>query len=253
MKKLFKSKTFNKDTYEAIKKHKKWLKYRSFLLAFFILGVNIFAWFIYITKANFSLQASIVSWDVNFYDGATQINNLIVNVDDLYPGMPTFEKKILVTNASDLKANFNYTIEEVMIMGENVIPSGYTNDQIVELLKKDYPFSFNFSSSKNSLDVQDSLDFIVNIDWEYESDSVKYYKLNNFYTYDPSVVYYQYINDNYVEALVTEENFETLKLSLYLEKDDADSFYGSECKNYKKDTGLSCVQLKLVLDVEQSL
>lgn len=74
-------------TYDIRKK----IRRRSILFALFIFGVNIYAWFVYVSKARVGVDASVASWDINFLEK----NNVISQIDlgiDIYPGMKNWEK-----------------------------------------------------------------------------------------------------------------------------------------------------------------
>ena len=251
--KLFSSKENVKNTYEYLQKRRKYIKRRSLLLAIFVFGVNIYAWFTYVSKANLAIDANIIAWDINFLDNNDMIKDVDIVVDDLYPGMPTYTKSIKVTNSSDLKAEFEYKITEVTIQGKDSIPDDYDNEQIIKSLNSSYPFKINFNTTKQELDKNDSLEFKVSIDWDYESTDNNFYKLTEHYQYDSSVNYYIYKDNEYVvDDTITKSNFESRKLDLYLEKDDADSFWGTSCNEYVAKTKKSCINFKVVLSAKQT-
>lgn len=239
MKKLFSGKKI----YNTLQKNRKWLKRRSLILALFIFGVNIFAWFVYISRANVDINANVLSWDVDFFNDGVAVNTVVIDTPKLYPGMDTYSKDIIITNSSDLKAKFEYSIDEILMYDENVLPYGYTLEQAKEYLGMIYPFSIVFSESKSSLDVNDSLTFNIKIDWPFE-DNEKYFKVTDQYTYDPSINYYIFSGGNYIQTDVSESEFDSIKNNLYLEKDDVDSFFGTVCGD--------CFKLKLTLVVNQS-
>lgn len=254
MKKLFSEKTEDlQEMYEKVNKRRKAIKIRTIFMVLLLLGVNIFAWFIYISKGNFRLAASIVTWDINFYNESAQVNDVSFVVDDIYPGMPQFEKVIRVSNQSDVNANLSYTITKYSIFGVDVLPRNLTESQKLDFVESAYPFSTTMSVDRTLILKQDSADFTINLDWAYESNE-EYYEVTDIYEYDSSVPYYTYTNGIYVEDLsVNSTNFNEKKGTLFLEKDDADSFFGSKCFEYKNSTGQSCVSVGVELKVEQSL
>ena len=63
--------------YKKLQKSRKRLLLRSFLFALFLIGVNIFAWFTYVSKAGLQLEGNISSWDV---DSILVLNKDIVEV-----------------------------------------------------------------------------------------------------------------------------------------------------------------------------
>lgn len=238
---------------EKLRKERKKIKRRSILLALFLLGVNAFAWFTYISKADLSIKGNIVSWDVNFLDQNSIVKDVEIIVDDLQPGMLTFSKQIDIFNKSDVKAKFEYQINKVMILGQTVTSLGSTNEEIITSLKTHFPFVIGLLPGKLTLAENDQTEFKVTVDWPYEQANT-YYKVNGLYKYDESVTYYSLQNGTYIpNPNVTATNFPgLLTTGLYLEKDDADSFWGSECHKYKQTNPTkSCLNIDLELKVSQ--
>lgn len=108
------------------------------------------------------------------------------------------------------------------------------------------------NASGDRIDPGEKLDFEFSLYWLYE-DETKYFKLNQIYNYDPSLVYYTYSNGSFTPASVNETTFMTMRDSLYLEKDDADSYFGSKCAEYEANTGKKCVSVDIQLKVSQIL
>lgn len=240
--------------YNALQKQRKRIKRRSIFLALFVLGVNAYAWFVFISSASVNVKSNVISWDVNFLDENSEVKDLEILTADLYPGMDTYTKTIKIKNNSDLRARFEPNIDSISVLGEEVSNSTNTYLQSVEYLKNTYPFIVNITYPKDTLEKNDSMDFVITIDWPFEKNddlAREYYKLTNQYKYDASVIYYKLVNNSYVNAGVTSSTFNSDKLNLYLEKDDADSYLGYSCKDYKDDTGESCFKFHLVLKVTQ--
>lgn len=240
--------------YNALQKQRKRLKRRSVFLALFVLGVNAYAWFVFISSASVNVRSNVISWDVNFLDENSEVKDLQILTSDLYPGMDTYTKTIKIKNNSDLRAKFEANIDSISVLGEEVSNSSNTYEEKVDYLKNTYPFIVNITYPKDTLDKNDSMDLVITIDWPYEkTDDLarEYYKLTNQYKYDDSVIYYKLVNNSYVDAGITSANFNSNKLNLYLEKDDADSYLGYSCKNYKDSTKQNCFKFHLVLTVTQ--
>jgi hypothetical protein len=239
----------SEEDYIALKKSIKRKKYMIFLLAFFTLGINIFAWFVYSSQANFSIDANISSWDVKFKYSDEEFNSITINIDNMLPGMETVNKTVEVTNLSDVAAAFSYSIKEVRMFGEKV---NVSSSELEQYIVDNYPFKLNFSSSKDSLDVSDMLTFNIGISWDYDSTSDLYYPVKNVYEFDSGITYYTLENGVYSEYYgVTNANFNSKKDSFYISKDDADSYLGYKCSEYEKSSGKSCLSFDLVLSVEQ--
>lgn len=253
MKKLSKDKLVN--VYYSLQRKRKRIKTRSILLATFVFGVNVFAWFVFISKANVSVNANIISWDVNFSDSSEVISNVVVETTDLYPGMPTYVKEIYITNSSDVGGTFSYDINSIKVLGEEIMTSTTTQDGAVTYLNQTFPFLVSFNSSKVDLAEKDNMVFSINIDWPLEADDEgarEYYRLTSHYKFDPTVTYYNFTNSTYNKVNnVTDELFEANKTGYYLVKDDADSFWGSNCQGYRDTTGEACFSFNLLLRVTQ--
>ena len=137
-----------KDVYDVLQKHRARIKRRSILMASFVLGVNIFAWFVFISKADVKVNANIISWDVNFSDSSEVISKIVVETTDLYPGMPTYEKEIYITNYSDLKGTFDFDIKSIRVMDQEIVDENMTHENALSYLNSTFPFIVSFSSSK---------------------------------------------------------------------------------------------------------
>ncbi len=247
MKKSYKKKT--KKIYDILQKNRSKIKKRSIILALFFLGVNIFAWFIYITQVDVNLDADVVAWDVNFFDGPQQVKEINI-VETLYPGMDTYVKEIDVNNNSETEANFEYIVKSFSIMGIDSMIEDGTNEEQVNSLLNDYPFVIRLEADKDKLGQDDNLKFVLTIDWSYEQVG-EFHRLTKHFTFDPSVVYYQLSEGEYYPYDISSNSFEQHKLDLYVEKDDADSFFGEACAEYQGRTGRRCLNLKLLLKVTQ--
>ena len=246
-----------RDVYKSLQKERKRIKTRSILMAGFVFGVNVFAWFIFISKASVTVNGNVVSWDVNFSDSSEVISNVVVETADLYPGMPTYTKEIYITNSSDVGGTFDYTINSIKIMNDEIMTTSTTQEGANVYLQTTFPFIVTFDSSKTDLDKQDDMTFTINIDWPLEKDDVgarEYYRLTSHYKYDPTVTYYSLTNGVYNKVdNVTEALFEVNKTGYFLEKDDADSFWGSTCQAYRDETGVACFSFNMLLKVTQKV
>ena len=178
MKKLFRNETsyeqLEKD-YERIKRIKKRMGVRTFLLVLFLFGVNVFAWFVYISEAQVQTDASVAAWDLNFYDGTDLVKNIHLT-PTIYPGMQDVEKTVTISNASDVGATVVYKPIDIYFAGQKLYADESNSEQISQSLQNDYPFKVLFSSTKIELTNVDSADFTVRITWPFE-ESDKYYKV----------------------------------------------------------------------------
>ena len=223
---------------------------RSLLLIAFLLIVNTFAWFTYITKANLSINGSVVSWEVSFLDQNSIVKDVDIAITDMKPGMMHFFFFFDIVNNSDVAAKFTYKITSVEFLGIEIF-QGEETEAIRQKLEQEFPFTLKMIVGKQDLDLTDTSSFEVTMDWTYEED--KYYRVNSLYTYDPAVNYYVLANNTYqIDNTVTEDNFQSkMQTGLYLEKDDADGFFGYACGKYEADTNKPCMDVHVELEVSQ--
>ena len=197
------------------------------------------------------VDGTVASWDVEFYDSnGESTHNAIIEVTKMKPGMADFNKTIYVDNKSDVDADFRYEVTSFSILGNTVdVPSG---QDPIQYLNTFYPFSVRLSSSKNILLQNDSLTFDIDVTWPYESTTPKYFKMDSVYEYDDSFIYYKLNGSNYTEYNVPNSNiYNSERNNLYLEKDDADTFFGMKCNTYEKTTNKACLVVNMKLSVIQ--
>ncbi|MBQ7104429.1 MAG: hypothetical protein IJN90_01085 [Bacilli bacterium] len=235
--------------YNKLQKKKTAIKIRAFIMAGFLLAVNSFAWFVFISNGNGNITADVISWDIVFLDQEEQVEMLDINLDDLYPGMSNFSRDIVVKNRSDLDATFKYEVEGVIVYGKEYVVEDY-----IASLQNDFPFKISFTHNKNDLAIGEKLNFTVSVTWPFES-SNEYYKLNELYSYMDLVNYYTLSNGTYTKVNITESNFDSyVKNGLYVESDDADTFWGETSVTYKEQfPEESAITLKVKLIVTQKV
>ena len=243
-----------KKLYLALKKKNKRTKLFSILMILTLLSVNAYAWFIYISESSFELSANIVSWDVNFLTESNEVSEIYETIEDVAPGMLPYTKSVNIRNNSDFDATFNYNLTDFVILGKNALPSNakdMTVGEILMYLRDRYPFDFIMMSYTDRIAKNQEGRFEINFGWNFENNS-QYYKLTDIYTFNPSFEYYRLVNGQYVlDETITASNYAANINSLYLYKDDADSFFGMECPNYVGNTARTCVKYKVHLIVEQ--
>ncbi len=235
--------------YKKLQKSRKRLLLRSFLFALFLIGVNIFAWFTYVSKAGLQLEGNISSWDVEFNANGKPTTKVDFYVSDMKPGMLDYSQKVIIHNLGEVSADVSYEIASLSIMGRDVDASN--KDEIIRRLISFYPFSVNLNIDSVIIQPQGYTNFSASLSWDYENQE-KFYQLDSLYDYNGEFNYYNLVDGKYVvNDSVTADNFNELRNNLYLEKDDADSYFGYACGQYEKNTGKSCLAMKLVLKVIQ--
>lgn len=233
--------------YKNLQKKKNAIKIRAYIMSGFLLAINSFAWFVFISNGNADIHADVISWDIVFLDEKEQSETLNVVLSRLYPGMDDFSQKIVVQNRSDLNAKIDYVVEGITIFGEE-----FVSDDYKKALEEEFPFSITFGYEKETILINEKTRFIISASWPFESSNA-YYKLNSLYTYSSMYNYYVLQGSNYVKVDVNEDNYDELVSSgLYVESDDADSYWGEKSIVFKQENPhTSAISLKVKLIVSQ--
>ena len=237
-----------KEKLELLRKKLRRRKFTSLLFAFFLLGVNAFAWFVFNTQVGVEVHGNVASWDIRLQDENNELVEEAVVEVNMKPGMSTYSETYIVNNLGEVSAAFSYEVESISVLG-HTINLANINDPI-DYCENYYPFSVTFSSTTNTIPSLGSTNFTVQVDWDFE-DSTKYYHLNDVYAYDSEFQYYTLNNNVYSEFSATPSNYLTNLNNLYLDKDDADTYFCMNCKTYETTSGHSCLEIGLLLRVTQ--
>ena len=237
-----------KETLDLLSRRLRKRKFMAILLALFTLSVNAFAWFVFSTHSDYTYEGKVASWDVELREGGELVNDFIIAVD-MKPGMSDFSKNYVVNNLGDVDAKLSYTIDSVKLMGRTVDLTGISDP--VNHLKTFYPFVVDINSDKTVILQGQSANFNVEVSWDFEDDTA-YYALNNIYDFDETFKYYTKSGSTYNEFAATSANYVSNRANLYLQKDDADTYFGMKCGAYQESTDLPCLEIKFQLTVEQN-
>lgn len=190
----------------------------------------------------------MVAWDVEIKEGEQLVNDVTIAVD-MKPGMADFSKQYVVNNLGDVEAKLTYTVNSFTILGRTVDLSSISD--MDDYLENFYPFSITISSSRSVLPSNTSANFDIGVEWDFE-DSSAFFALNNIYDFDETLSYYTKSGSTYSPFGATAANYNDNISILYLEKDDADTYFGMKCGAYQDSTGLPCLEMNLRLTVEQN-
>ena len=125
------------------------------------------------------------------------------------------------------------------------------HDKIV-MLATELPFEITYDVSSDVLDEEGNESFTISVNWDYEDNSA-YFKVPSIFTFDEELTYYTKQGSTYtVDATVTSANYATKASTLYLQKDEIDSYIGEQCGIYQNANNKSCLELKGVLTAEQA-
>ena len=163
---------------------KKVIKPKNIIVLIILLTSYTFAWFIYATKVQNEMSAHVGAWDILFESGDSPIVDYInVSIDNMYPGMEDFHYELKAYNKSEVGASLTYTLLSADIMGdvyytkegrneanEEVTETDLTSEELIKVLKDNYPFKFDFSVSSSNLDADIGEAFYyIDANWPFES------------------------------------------------------------------------------------
>ena len=140
-----------------------------FLLAI-TLASNSFAWFIYTTKVSSNISAKVREWNVTFEANGQAVEKTIeINIDSLYPGMNAYNQTLTAANSGESKAQITYEIVSTNILGDNLVNYNYSNEDILNYLKNNYPFTIEISSTNSIIEPNGEEKINITVSWPYES------------------------------------------------------------------------------------
>lgn len=143
---------------------------------FFVAATFLFttyAWFAYSGLKRVSADVDIQSWYIEMKkDGEVVTNNIVVTLDDIYPGMDTVTELVKIQNKGDSDATLSYNILSARVFDTDVTPitTGINQKTVENILSHDYPFHINVNLSKHYVrKTNDETQFEVSISWPLDS------------------------------------------------------------------------------------
>ena len=130
------------------------------------------AWFAYSGLVDSNMEVGVRAWYIEFSKGDNIVSNdIVLSLDEIYPGMETVTEKITIKNQGDSDANLSYEIKNARILSEDEFSSENMDSNIIEdKLSHDYPFSINVNISKSFLKAKDNeAEFEVSVNWPLDS------------------------------------------------------------------------------------
>ena len=152
------------------KKLFKKVKLRTIFLLAITLASNSFAWFIYTTKVSSNISAKVREWNVTFdVNGQTVEKTIEINIDSLYPGMESYSQTLTASNSGEARAQITYEVITAKVLGDDLMTLGYTDAEIVNYLRSNYPFSIDFNVSNDIIQSNGEETITISVSWPYES------------------------------------------------------------------------------------
>lgn len=148
------------------------IRLRTIIALIVLLSFNSYAWFIYASKVSTGMSAHVSSWNVTFKAGNEVVTTQVVfDINDLYPGMPTQTKTLTAYNYGEMRAILSYKINSIRILNTTYTPgNGTTQEQILTSISNTWPFVLTFTIDNTNLNqTNGSADFVISFSWPFES------------------------------------------------------------------------------------
>ena len=155
-------------------RYKKYLK--IYLVPIVFIAVSFifttFAWFAYSGLRNVSTEIDVKAWYIELSkSGEVVSNNIVINVNDVYPGMSTVDELISIENKGDSDAKLSYKILSSRILDTETDGEALQdNNELTDSLSHSYPFHVNMDLSKRYVNGGgDTATFEVSVSWPLDS------------------------------------------------------------------------------------
>ena len=133
-------------------------KYKTYakinILSLFFIAVSFIsvtlAWFAYSGLTSVATEIGVKAWYIKF-DKKTdpESNNIIISLDDVYPGMETKSERVKISNLGDSDASISYSILSAKLLGKNIEEKITDPKELEDALAHNYPFHINIDLDRN--------------------------------------------------------------------------------------------------------
>lgn len=161
------------------RRHKLYLKINLMSVIFLVVSLIsvTLAWFAYSGLVSVDTEIDVKAWNIEIEkDGQTVSNEIVISLDDIYPGMETITEDVDIKNLGDSDAQIRYEIKSARLLGnatDEFVVDGetITSEYVEDLLSHEYPFHININLTKNyALLKTGESKFSVSVSWPLDSD-----------------------------------------------------------------------------------
>lgn len=141
-----------------------------FFIALSFISIT-FAWFAYSGLAKVSTDIGVSAWYIQFKQGETDVSDdIVISLDDVYPGMERKSEKASIENLGDLDADISYDISSVRILDDEISLNELEQLEVEDKLAHDYPFHINIKLDSSYAKAKDGTsEFEVSVSWPLDS------------------------------------------------------------------------------------
>lgn len=139
-----------------------------FFIAVSFISVTL-AWFAYSGLTSVGTEIGVKAWSIKF-DKDIESNNIVISLDDVYPGMETKSEKVKISNLGDSDAQISYSILSASLLGNKLEETITDPLELEDALAHEYPFHININLDKTyALEQGDESEFTVSVSWPLDS------------------------------------------------------------------------------------
>lgn len=127
-----------------------------------------FAWFAYSNVVQTGVEIGVSAWHIELRDGEDEISyEVIIPINEFYPGVKTYTKTIEILNKGDIDAQFDYKISKLRILDEEFDIEN--QEELFDQLAQEYPFLFNVEVDSHFIGTGESILLNIVADWPLDS------------------------------------------------------------------------------------
>ena len=143
-----------------------------FFIAVSLLSITL-AWFAYSGFANTATEMDVKAWYIEFKkDNKAISNEIVLSLNDVYPGMEQVVEKVNINNLGDTDAKISYSIDSARILDEELKTEDKSTLQVEDELSHNFPFHVNISLNKKFVKSNDDTsEFDVSVSWPLDSEN----------------------------------------------------------------------------------
>lgn len=210
------------------------------------------AWFAYSGLVSAKTEIGVQAWYIEFEkDNQPVSNNIVISLEDIYPGMEPRKEEITIKNLGDADTKLKYKIDKARILDSQAdyyeMSNNMTSEYIEDAISHNYPFHIDISLSTLYLDSKEEGVFEVSVTWPLDSGNNALDSLwgNNAYQYSQTQ-----------ESLLPEERSPAIEVNINVTAeqaiDDLDSvdtkfLLGKKIK-FDASTGETCTSGATCID-----
>ena len=143
-----------------------------FFVAVSLLSITL-AWFAYSGFANTATEMDVKAWYIEFEKDSKPVSNeIVLSLNDVYPGMEQVVEKVNINNLGDTDAKVSYSIDSARVLDEELKTKDTSTVQVEDQLSHNFPFHVNISLNKDFVKSKDDTsEFDVSVSWPLDSEN----------------------------------------------------------------------------------